>query len=264
MANLCPSRKLWQFTAMNSERIATIIFAFFMTVLGTVMIISSLATCDREILKSIAVDAQGANCAEFWLYRYQSLVGGLCTLAGAVLASWFVSQQIKEARKQTTIMLGDMYPDFILRGQHRYFSSEAFELLIVNQNRRPVEINYVRVISHANIEAIIDNTGEVKVFGKDENGRSQIKVLIPGTRPAAEEAKQITLTGSFADIVESADKHMASVPNLVMEIGYEILDDTRLQRTATRSLSNAKIGGLSVKTEFEVSFERAVHDADEH
>lgn len=249
---------------MNSERIATIIFAFFMTFLGAIIIMSSLVTCDQEILKSIAKDAQGANCAEFWLYRYQSLAGGLCTLAGAVLASWFVSQQIKEARKQTTIMLGDICPDFILRERYNYFSSKAFELLIVNQNRRPVEINYVRVISHVNIEVIIDHNGVIKVFGKDEKGRSHIKVLIPGTRPAAGEANQVTLTGGFADIVQSADKHMASIPDLVMEIGYEILDETRLQRTATRTLSNAKIDGFSVKTASELSFERAAHDADEN
>lgn len=54
--------------------------------------------CNRETATAIE-HRSTLNCAEYWLNRYQSLIGGVATLFGAILAFYAVQRQLSQNEK---------------------------------------------------------------------------------------------------------------------------------------------------------------------
>jgi hypothetical protein len=204
-----------------------------------------LNPCDSALVKDALARHLASACWEFWLNRYQTTIVGLVGVAAALIAAFFVWRQLREARRQTAIALGDLSPDFILREDDKYFSCAVFELLVVNQNRRPIEIRYMKVISHKNIVVSILPGPGVRPFGYDRLRRLLIKCAIPGTWPGGPAPNQITISGTFSDIVKTPKDHVVKADNVVIEIGYEILDQTVTQFKVRRILPSVKIASYT-------------------
>jgi hypothetical protein len=82
---------------------------------------------------------------EYWLNRYQTLIGALAALAAAWYAGRWVSCQVTLAQKQLDAAMGDLPPDFVLEpagyeGSPSELQIEDLILRVNNQNRRPLQI----------------------------------------------------------------------------------------------------------------------------
>ena len=238
---LAPNRTIDHSSPMKSGTAATLIFSVIVIVVIFIYAMDSAGACRLALVVQAISTKSAAGCFEFWFDRYQTLLGGLFTIVAAGIAGWFVLQQIKEARKQTSIMLGDINPDFILRAPRPSPGrKEDFKLLIVNQNRRPIEVLSIEVINPADIIAAVDPSDAVSVIGAEQPRKVLVKILVPGTRPSAPLASAVTVTGAFS---VNSDKPVGSVENLVMKIEYEMVGDAPTREAVIRCLPTAPISG---------------------
>ncbi len=99
-------------------------------------------SCDSSLIKD------AAGCAEFWLNRYQTLIGAVVAVCAALYAGYWVKrqlaatgEQIKLQREQNEIVRGLEQPSFWLetKGDGEMISPEVL-LFCENWNRHPVEI----------------------------------------------------------------------------------------------------------------------------
>jgi hypothetical protein len=192
---------------------------------------------------SDAIDKKAATgCFDFWLNRYQTLIIGMASVVAASVAAFLVWRQLGEAQKQSGIALGDIYPDFYISvpprsliGGHR----ADFELLILNQNRAAIEITAIEIVSHRDVEVVVDRAQGISFLGHS-GGKTLISLRIRGTRASAPKANEFVVTGAFS--VKTATP-VREITNVTMKVDYQIIGDKKVPPPAICFLPLAPVSG---------------------
>lgn len=185
---------------------------------------------------------------DFWLYRYQTLVAGLISTCAALVAAFLVWRQLGEARKQSSIAIGDMLPDFILRNGA---GSEDFTLRIVNQNRRPIEIKEISIVVPGSVAFDIADADEITRCGPRKPGTvQQVRLLIEGSPPGSGHWNDAVLRCGLYFRPPYSARHVSL---LKLKITFDVLRDRPETRSWTCELRNVRVSGADA--EFGRSFE---------
>lgn len=192
--------------------------------------------CSAPAIIDAAQHIGSMACTDYWLYRYQTLVVGVGSISAAVTAAFLLSLQLRQTRNQTSIAIGDLAPDFILR-RARPEQQHEFEIDIINQNRRPIEVLTIRVVAPDHISFAIPYDDQLPYRKLDPTREAIFNgFIVRGSPPGAHEFSQKTLrAGLFHN-----PKHKAESINLIMEVYYEILGTTKRQ-AQTCALTNVEV-----------------------
>lgn len=183
-------------------RFSTFLLALFALLIGFSVAPISETMCSSSFVLDVLSQHNkdgAANCFDFWLNRYQGLIGAVISLA-AIVAAWIAVQaQIKVANTQAAIAMGDVPPDFFLWGAelNPLTGISTIEIHINNNNRLAIHIDRIHVDVPSDIVFI---TMERRQGDKDRHiwfsrqptgyGLSE---FIEGTRPSASEVTQAVI-----------------------------------------------------------------------
>jgi hypothetical protein len=170
-------------------------FSTFLLVLLALLVGFSIAPinetmCSSEYVLGVLRDhsKDGAlNCFDFWLNRYQTLVGAIVAVGAAAIAWIAVQQQVAVARKQLDLALGYADPEFIVAKD----GFDTFVIRIFSQSRYPIVISSIELLMRE--EAIMDvrcrqRPNDFRKFGIQVREQLVLGTLqIPGSlRPGSE------------------------------------------------------------------------------
>lgn len=82
------------------------------------------------------------GCVEFWLNRYQTLIGAVVAIAAAAIAWIAVQQQVAVARKQLDLTLGYAEPEFVIAKS----GWDTFTIHIFSQSRYPIVVESIELL----------------------------------------------------------------------------------------------------------------------
>jgi hypothetical protein len=175
-------------------RVSVFILALFAFAFGLTWATSDVGLCAAGSVYEALKTSGGPNCAEFWLNRYQALIGAAVTFGAAVIAYVAVQQQVRVARRQLDAATGNVDPQFLLEKGNAF---DEFTILVFNLNRMPIFID--RITLTTNDQAITDaeyktGPGYFRKLGQLQSEQHLLTTLrLPGTAPSAAET-------SFAEI----------------------------------------------------------------
>lgn len=135
-------------------------------------------------------------CAEFWINRYQTLVGAIVAVGAAYVAWVAVRKQIEVGRAQIAIALGDIEPEmWIQHEKGKTFSgTQLVSLHILNNNRRPLQIDGLELIGPTSALMTVNdatNGSNVVPVGAGAIARQhRFRLRMHGTRPSAPEVSR--------------------------------------------------------------------------
>ena len=193
--------------------------------------------CSAPAIVDAAQHIGSMACADYWLYRYQTLIVGAGSIIAAGVAAFLLSLQLWQIRNQTSIAIGDLAPDFILR-RARPEQQHEFEIDIINQNRRPIEVLALRVVSPDHISFAIPYDEQLPSRTLDPMREAKFSgFVIKGSPPGTPQFSHRTLrAGLFHD-----PKHKVESVDLIMEVYFEILG------TASRQAQTCLLADVEVR-----------------
>jgi hypothetical protein len=192
--------------------------------------------CKAPAIVDAAQHMGSMACADYWIYRYQTLIVGAGSITAAATAAFLLSLQLRQTRNQTSIAIGDLAPDFILR-RARPDQQHEFEIDIINQNRRPIEVLTISVVSPDHISFAIPYDEQLPYWKLDPTREAKFNgFIVRGSPPGAHEFSQKTLkAGLFYN-----PGYQAESVDLTMEIHFEILG-TGKRQAQTCALTNVEV-----------------------
>jgi hypothetical protein len=95
---------------MKSEVAPAIFFSVVMVTAAFVGVLYDAGVCSAPAVhKAIITDTAAANCFDFWINRYQTLLTGILSVTAAFVAGFLLWRQISEARRQSAATLYVIY-----------------------------------------------------------------------------------------------------------------------------------------------------------
>jgi hypothetical protein len=211
---------------MRRDTAPAFFFTFTLGVAVLVVIGPPSWACNAESVVDAIKQKSAVGCIEFWLNRYQTLLAGIFSLCAAGLAYYLVQKQIGIATEQVKVTAGLIAPDFWIRPAMRVTRWKRGEipecvLFCANQNRRLIELTVIRMVfpPNAHIAVTLPN-GAIRT--ENENGSVSLHVEVPGTRPNAPVANQVSLPIFFGDKVDDSFLRDSTV-EVVFEVSYTVL-----------------------------------------
>ncbi len=143
-------------------------------------------------------------CIEFWLYRYQTLIGAVVAMLAAGAAWFAVQQQVAIARAQLDAATGNVDPQFVLVKAPMY---DRFVLWVHNLNSNALVIDRVILLTPRSMICEAQyrrEAGPLREIGSQKSENTiDMNLRVPGTAPSAADVSQIemhlttTLSGSI-------------------------------------------------------------------
>lgn len=173
---------------------------------------------------------EATSCFDFWLNRYQTLIGAIVAVAAAGAAWLAVLKQVDVARQQIKVMTGDLDPDFFIRqviyGKHSTVINTV--LTAVNLNRRDLNIRCVEVVAPPSARGVLGRRdGERnmhRMFAGHDNRIFYIESRVPGTHPTASEANKAEFDlGLVVAEEERPNVDSRVAVRLIVRLQYEIV-----------------------------------------